>query len=115
MKYEKLKNQTNLHWYNLKDGRKLQRFQISEMIYALFDGGKELTIQDVAENVGIEHKISTYWARHTYATILKRAGVSSSFIGDSLGHSSPDITDKYLGSFEDEQRESNVANLTDWD
>jgi integrase/recombinase XerD len=72
-------------------------------------------IRCVAENVGIEHKISTYWARHTYATILKRAGVSSSFIGDSLGHSSPDITDKYLGSFEDEQRESNVANLTDWD
>ena len=35
MKYEKLKNQTNLHWYDLKDGRKLQRFQISEMIYAL--------------------------------------------------------------------------------
>lgn len=63
MKYEKLKNQTNLHWYDLKDGRKLQRFQISEMIYALFDGGKELTIQDVAEDVGIEEVTSAHIIR----------------------------------------------------
>lgn len=63
MKYEKLENQTNLHWYDLKDGRKLQRFQISEMIYALFDGGKELTIQDVAEDVGIEEVTSAHIIR----------------------------------------------------
>ena len=63
MKYEKLQNQTNLHWYDLKDGRKLQRFQISEMIYALFDGGKELTIQDVAEDVGIEEVTSAHIIR----------------------------------------------------
>ena len=63
MKYEKLQNQTNLHWYDLKDGRKLQRYQISEMIYALFDGGKELTIQDVAEDVGIEEVTSAHIIR----------------------------------------------------
>ncbi len=72
-------------------------------------------IRDVAKNVGIEQKISTYWARHSYATILKRAGVSPSFIGDSLGHASTFTTDRYLGSFEDEQREKNIINLTDWD
>ena len=63
MKYEKLQHQTNLHWYDLKDGRKLQRYQISEMIYALFDGGKELTIQDVAEDVGIEEVTSAHIIR----------------------------------------------------
>ena len=63
MKYEKLQNQTNLHWYDLKDGRKLQRYQISEMIYALFDGGRELTIQDVAEDVGIEEVTSAHIIR----------------------------------------------------
>ena len=63
MKYEKLKNQTNLHWYDLKDGRKLQRYQLSEMIYALFDGGNELTIQDVAEDVGIEEVTSAHIIR----------------------------------------------------
>ena len=63
MKYEKLQNQTNLHWYDLKDGSKLQRYQISEMIYALFDGGKELTIQDVAEDVGIEEVTSAHIIR----------------------------------------------------
>ena len=63
MKYEKLQNQTNLHWYDLKDGRKLQRNQISEMIYALFDGGKELTIQNVAEDVGIEEVTSAHIIR----------------------------------------------------
>ena len=63
MKYEKLQNQSNLHWYDLKDGRKLQRYQLSEMIYALFDGGNELTIQDVAEDVGIEEVTSAHIIR----------------------------------------------------
>lgn len=72
-------------------------------------------IKRVAEKVGVNKDISNIWARHSYATILKRAGVSPSFIGDSLGHSSTKTTDRYLGSFEDDQRKKNAAKLTDWD
>ena len=63
MKYEKLQNQTNLHWYDLKDGRKLQRYQLSEMIYALFDGGKELIIPDVAKEIGIAEETASHIIR----------------------------------------------------
>jgi predicted transcriptional regulator len=63
MKYEKLKNQTNLHWYDLNDGRRLQRYQLSEMIYALFDGGKELIIPDVAKEIGIAEVTASHIIR----------------------------------------------------
>jgi predicted transcriptional regulator len=63
MKYEKLQNQTNLHWYDLNDGRRLQRYQLSEMIYALFDGGKELIIPDVAKEIGIAEVTASHIVR----------------------------------------------------
>jgi hypothetical protein len=63
MKYEKLQNQTNLHWYDLNDGRRLQRYQLSEMIYALFDGGKELIIPDVAKEIGIAEVTASHIIR----------------------------------------------------
>ena len=63
MKYEKLQNQTNLHWYDLNDGRRLQRYQLSEMIYALFDGGKELIIPDIAKEIGIAEVTASHIIR----------------------------------------------------
>lgn len=63
MKYEKLKNQTNLHWYDLKDGRKLQRYELSEMIYSLFDNGTELIIPEIAKKIGITEEIAHHIVR----------------------------------------------------
>lgn len=57
--------------------------------------------------IGNELKLSipltTYVARHSFATVLKRAGVSTSIISESLGHSSEKITQVYLDSFDKEQ------------
>lgn len=47
--------------------------------------------------------LTTYVARHTYATVLKRSGVSTAIISESLGHSSEHITQIYLDSFENSQ------------
>lgn len=47
--------------------------------------------------------LTTYVARHSFATVLKRAGVSTSIISESLGHSSEKITQVYLDSFDKEQ------------
>ncbi len=60
----------------------------------------------IAEELGIESKLTTYSARHSFATILKRSGASSEYIGESLGHSSVRTTENYLDSFLDETRES---------
>lgn len=59
----------------------------------------------IAEKVGIEVKITSYYARHSYSTVLKRSGVSVDFIREQLGHQTTEVTQNYLDSFEDEQKE----------
>jgi len=71
-------------------------------------------IKKIGKAVGIVQSISTYTARHSFATILKNAGVSPSFIGESMGHASLRTTESYLGSFETEQRKNNIDKLKDW-
>lgn len=66
----------------------------------------------VAKALGIEQKVSTYTARHSFATVLKRAGANIAYISESLGHSDLKTTEHYLASFEREEREKNAAILT---
>lgn len=58
--------------------------------------------------------ISTYTARHSYATIMKRGGASISYISDALGHTDIKMTENYLASFEREEREKRAALLTQY-
>jgi integrase len=53
----------------------------------------------------------TYTARHSYATVLKRAGVATSIICESLGHSSEKVTQIYLDGFENSQIDKAMENL----
>jgi len=57
---------------------------------------------EICEDLGIENKTSTYAARHTFSTVMKRKGVPTSFIKDALGHSSVVTTEDYLDTFEDD-------------
>ncbi len=66
----------------------------------------------IGEKVGIEKHITTYTARHSFATILKRSGVSTEFISESLGHKNVTITETYLDSFENEQKKEIAKHLT---
>ena len=56
----------------------------------------------IAEEMGIESHITSYVARHSWATILKRQGVSTSMISEMMGHSTEAVTQSYLDSFENE-------------
>ncbi len=60
-------------------------------------------------------KISTYTARHSFATILKRSGANLVYISESLGHSDLKTTTCYLAGFEREERERNARLLTAFD
>ena len=64
-------------------------------------------------DLGIEQKIGTYAARHSFSTTLKRKGVSTEFISESLGHSSVIVTANYLDSFTDETKLEFTNLLTD--
>ena len=55
-------------------------------------------------------KITTYWARHTFATIAKRKGASTEFIQEALGHADIRTTEAYLDSFDLEAKKK-IANM----
>ena len=59
-------------------------------------------------------KITTYAARHSFATVLKRSGANIAYISESLGHQDLKTTENYLASFEREEREKNAALLTNF-
>jgi len=60
----------------------------------------------IGKGLGIDSKLTTYSARHSFATVLKRSGAPIEFISESLGHADLRTTETYLGSFEDSTRES---------
>lgn len=68
-------------------------------------------LKSLGEELNIPVKLTTYVARHSYATILKRAGVPTSIICESLGHSSEKVTQVYLDSFENSQIDKAMENL----
>lgn len=67
----------------------------------------------IGEALGIDG-ISTYTARRSYATVLKRSGANIAYISESLGHNSLKTTESYLASFEKEERQKNAALLTNF-
>ena len=69
------------------------------------------SLKQIAKRVDIEISLTTYVARHSYATVLKRSGVSTSIISESLGHSNEKVTQIYLDSFENSQIDEAMKNL----
>ncbi len=72
-------------------------------------------IKKIAEHVGITKPVTTYYARHSFATILRRSGASTEFIGESLGHTSSKTTASYLDSFENETKKEWSMVLTNFE
>ena len=56
-------------------------------------------MKEAAALVGIHTKLTSYVARHTYATTLKRKGTSDTLISEALGHASTNTTRAYLARF----------------
>lgn len=67
----------------------------------------------IGQKLGIGH-ISTYTARHSFATILKHSGANIMYISESLGHSDLRATACYLAAFEKEERQKNAHLLTNF-
>lgn len=71
-------------------------------------------LKRIAQRIGINSNLTTYVARHSYATVLKRSGAPIEFISESLGHKDLKTTENYLDSFEDETREKYQRKLLDF-
>ncbi len=67
-------------------------------------------LKTIATDLELGH-LSTVYARHSCATIMKNSGASTEYIQEMLGHSSVNVTQNYLGSFESETRQKNAQEL----
>lgn len=57
----------------------------------------------LATKCGVTAKVSSYTARHTWATLAKYCNFSEQLICDAMGHSSVKVTETYLKSFKGEE------------
>lgn len=58
--------------------------------------------------------VSTYWARHSFATVAVRKGASMEFMRESLGHSDMKTTLNYFAGFDDEAKKELAASIMDF-
>lgn len=68
-------------------------------------------LKQIGEALNLPIALTTYVARHSQATVMKKAGVSTGVIREIMGHSSERITQIYLDSFDNEQIDEAMKNL----
>ena len=68
-------------------------------------------LHEIAKRLEIEEDVTTYVARHSFATVLKKSGVNIGIISQALGHQDIKTTQVYLSKFDDEQVDSAMKNL----
>lgn len=68
-------------------------------------------LKQIGESLNLPITLTTYVARHSQATVMKRAGVSTAVIREIMGHSSERVTQIYLDSFDNEQVDNALKSL----
>lgn len=71
-------------------------------------------LQKLAKSINLPSDITTYYARHSFATNSIRNGASMEFIGESLGHSNVKTTMSYFSGFDDESKREFSSKLMDF-
>lgn len=70
-----------------------------------------VALRNIAKRLKIKATVTTYVARHSFATVLKKSGVNIGIISEALGHHSLKTTQIYLGAFENSQIDAAMQNL----
>lgn len=83
-----------------------ERERIKDLIWRINKG-----LKCIADELKFEKSLTTYTARHSFSTVLKRSGASIEFISESLGHASVMTTAHYLDSFEDDMKKKYSESL----
>jgi integrase/recombinase XerD len=69
------------------------------------------SLKKLALSNGLTQDISTYWARHSFATNAIRNGASMEFVSEALSHSDLKTTQGYFAGFEDSAKREIMNNL----
>lgn len=70
-------------------------------------------LREIAKIAQIETHLTSYVARHSFATIMKNTGVSTDIISELMGHSNVQITMTYLKEFDNSILDNAVKKLDD--
>ena len=65
----------------------------------------------IGKRLGLDINVTTYVARHSFASVLKKSGVNIAIISEALGHSNLETTQIYLDNFDNEQMDEAMKNL----
>lgn len=68
-------------------------------------------LKKIAELCGIEANVTSYVARHSFATNLKQKGISTDIISEAMGHQNVAITQAYLKELENSVIDEAVEKL----
>ena len=68
-------------------------------------------LKEIAKIQGVEQNVTSYVIRHSFATNLKFAGISTDIIGESMGHHDVSVTKAYLKEFNDETIDDAMSKL----
>lgn len=69
----------------------------------------------MAEDNGITGKISSNWARHSFATIAINEKAGMEYVSEALNHHDLKTTQRYFAGFEDEQKREMANKLMNFD
>lgn len=84
-----------------------QKKRTKEITHTLNDNMKT-----ISKALNISKNITSYTARHSFATIMKNLGASTELISESFGHSSVSVTNSYLDSFDNSTLENFAMRLS---
>lgn len=68
-------------------------------------------LKEIAKVCGIDKKVTSYVARHSFANCLKQKGVATDIISESLGHQNLSVTQAYLKELDSSKIDQAVLQL----
>ncbi len=71
-------------------------------------------VKKIAKRIELPQDLSTYWARHSFASNSLRKGASMEFISEALNHSDLSVTKNYFAGFEDEAKKEFANTIMDF-
>ena len=102
----------------IMDRRRVSKGKPEDYIFPVLERGMDLeliekristfirntnkALNDIGTDLGLPLKLTTYVARHCFATIQKNNGAPLIYIKEALGHSNITTTQDYFGSFDDD-------------
>jgi integrase/recombinase XerD len=71
-------------------------------------------LKKFAISAKVDQNISSYWARHSFATNAIRSGASMEYVSEALSHSNLNTTRSYFAGFEDAKKREISEKLMDF-